>query len=319
MNSGKPSSPAETFRPLDYLAPRYWPTWLGLGLLRLCALLPYRVLLWLGNAMGWLSYHLLPKRRHIAAVNLRLCLPELDDKARDALVREVFRSSGIAVFEGALSWWASDRRMRRLYRVEGLEHLAAAQRSGPDPARKQGVMLLGGHYTTLEISGRFLAYHVPELRPTYKPARNKLFGAVMVRNRRRLFDELLNSTDLRAMLRSLKGGKVCWYAPDQDFGRERSVFAPFFGVPTATLTSTARLARRAGVPVVPLYSERLPGAQGYLLRLTPALDGFPSDDEFADATRVNQVIEAQVRRTPGQYLWLHRRFKTRPEGEAAVY
>lgn len=307
------------FTPLAFLAPRYWLTWIGLGLLRLSALLPYRVLLLLGGGLGWLSYHLMPARQRIAERNLRLCMPALDDPARDALVRETFRSSGIALFEGALSWWAPDWRLRRLYRVEGLEHLRAAQRSGPDPSRPQGIILLGGHFTAMEISGRFLAFHVSTLRPTYKPAHNRLFGAVVVRARCRLFDDLIDSTDLRALLHSLKDGKVCWYAPDQDFGRERSVFAPFFGIPTATLTITARLARCAGVPVVPLYFERLPGAQGYLLRLGPALEGFPGNDDVAAAAQVNATIEAQVRRTPGQYLWLHRRFKTRPDGEPGLY
>ena len=296
-----------------FLAPRYWPTWLGLGLLRLAMLLPYPAMLALGRGLGSLLYRLVGSRRHVASVNIRLCFPDLDEAARQRLVRESFVAAATSLFEGVLSWWAGDARLKPLYRIEGLEHLEAARALG------RGVILLGGHYTTLEISGRFLAFHVEGLQPIYKPARNALFEAVMANSRKRLFDNLLPSADMRTIVRNLKKGKVVWYAPDQDFGRERSVFAPFFGVPTASLISTARLAKLSGAPVVPFYSERLPGKQGFLLRLAPPLEGFPSGDDLADATRVNQVIEEQVRKVPEQYLWLHKRFKTRPEGEADVY
>lgn len=296
-----------------FLAPRYWPTWVGLALLRLSLVLPYPVMLWLARGLGILLYHLVGSRRHIAEVNIRLCFPDLDDAARRRMVKESFIAAATSLFEGALSWWASDDRLKNLYRIEGLEHLEAARSQG------RGVILLGGHYTTLEISGRFLAFHVAGLQPIYKPARNKLFEAVMASSRKRLFDDLLPSADMRTIVRNLKKGKVVWYAPDQDFGRERSVFAPFFGVPAATLISTSRLARLSGAPVVPFYSERLPGSKGFLLRLAPALGAFPSGDDLADAARVNQVIEQQARKVPEQYLWLHKRFKTRPEGEADVY
>ncbi len=296
-----------------FVALRYWPTWLGLGLLRLSLLLPYSVMLLLGRGLGNLLFRLVGSRRHIAEVNVRLCFPEQEETARQKLVKESFVSAAISLFEGALSWWASDSRIKKLYRIEGLEHLEAARAQG------RGVILLGGHYTTLEISGRFLAFHVEGLQPIYKPAHNKLFEAVMANSRKRLFDDLLPSADMRTIVRNLKKGKVVWYAPDQDFGRERSVFAPFFGVPTATLISTARLAKLSGALVVPYYSERLPGKEGFLLRLAPALTDFPSGDDLVDATRVNQVIEQQVRKVPEQYLWLHKRFKTRPEGDADVY
>jgi KDO2-lipid IV(A) lauroyltransferase len=287
--------------------------WVGLGVLRLCALLPYPILLLLGGGLGRLMYRLIPKRRHVARTNLRLCFPELDEAAREKLVRATFRAAAISVFENALSWWGGERRLRRLYRIEGLENYAAARAQG------KGVILLGGHYTTLEISGRFLAFHIDGLQPIYKRAHNPLYEAVMVRQRRRLFDDLLQSTDMRTIVRNVKAGKTVWYAPDQDFGRERSVFAPFFGVATATLTTTARLARLTGAPVLPYVSERLPGAQGYRVALLPALEDFPGGNDLADATRVNAVLEQQVRAMPEQYLWIHRRFKTRPEGEPDLY
>jgi KDO2-lipid IV(A) lauroyltransferase len=304
------SEPRQSAR---FLTPRYWPTWIGLGLLRLSLLLPYPAMLQLGRLLGSLLFHLVPSRRHVALTNLRLCFPEMAPARRRKLARESFIAAATSLFEGALSWWGSDRRLGKLYRIEGLEHLEQARSQG------KGVILLGGHYTTLEISGRFLAYHVDGLQPIYKPAKNPLFEAVMAGSRKRLFDDLVPSSDMRRIVRNLKQGKVMWYAPDQDFGRKQSVFAPFFGFPTATLTTTARLARLSGAPVVPYYSERLPGTAGFLVKLLPPLEGFPSGDDLTDARRTNRILEAQIERIPEQYLWLHKRFKTRPIGEPGVY
>ena len=295
-----------------FFALRFWPTWLGLGLLRLCSQLPYPLLLMLGKGIGGIIYHLVPKRRHVAQVNIAHCFPQLDPREQQRLVRESFDSSAIALFEGGMSWLGSEKRLRQLHRIEGIEYLQRALSQG------KGAILLGGHYTTLEISGRLLAFHTDRIYPIYKPARNPLFDAVMVTARKRLFDGLLDNSDMRTILRTLKQGGIIWYAPDQDFGTERSVFAPFFGVQTATLTTTARLAKLSAAPLLPFYSQRLPGTAGYLLKIMPPLEHFPSGDDVADATRVNQVIEAGVREAPGQYLWVHRRFKGRPGGYTRI-
>ena len=302
----------QAFIPSHFVAPRHWPTWLGLGLMWLVALLPWSLQIHLGAALGSLLYHLIRSRRQVADINLRHCFPKMAATERDQLVRDTFRASAISIFEGGMSWWGSDRRLLPLYQIEGLEHLEAARAQG------RGVILLGGHYTTLEISGRFLAYHVEGLQPIYKPAKNPLFEAVLAHSRKRLFDDLLNSTDMRTILRNLKKGKVVWYAPDQDFGRERSVFAPFFGVPTATLNTTARMARLSKAPIVPYTSERLADGR-FMIRLQAALENFPSGDDLEDASRTNRILEEQIRRVPAQYLWLHKRFKTRPEGEPGFY
>lgn len=301
------------FRPSEFLAPRHWPTWMGLGLARLGAALPYSWQLGISRLLGHLAYRLAGSRRRVARINIDLCFPEKTTEERERLVRENFVSSAMVLFETGLSWWGGDRRLRGLHRAEGLEHLEAAAALG------KGVLLLGGHYTTLEISGRFLAFHRPDVWPVYKRAHNPLYEAVMTASRRRVNGGLLPNSDLRAVVRTLKAGKVVWFAPDQDFGRERSVFAPFFGVPTATLTSIARLARLSGSPVLPYYSERLPGGEGYLIRVGAPLANFPTGDDLADATTVNRTIEEQARKAPEQYLWLHKRFKTRPVGEADPY
>ncbi len=297
----------------DYLAPRFWFTWIWLGLLRLLVLLPYPALMWLGRQTGILSYRLIKRRRHIARVNVQLCFPTLSADDQERLVRNSFIAAGKAIFESAFAWWASDKRFKLIYSIEGLENLRAAEALG------KGVLLLGGHYTTLEISGRIIAPDVPGLYPTYRPARNKLFEEVMARARTRIHNGLIRSADLRRIMKKIKQGNVVWYAPDQDFGRKRSVFAPFMGVATTTLTLTAHIAAATGCPVVPLFSERLADDSGCRVRFAPMLTNFPTGDDVADATTVNQVIEQQIRRTPDQYLWLHRRYKTRPHGEPDVY
>ncbi len=295
-----------------YLAPRHWPMWTGLGLLWLGSRLPYGVQMALGRRLGDLSRLLLPARRRVVETNLRLAFPELGPAGRRRLLAEHFRAAGMALFEGALAWWAPQARLQGLLKeVEGEEHLEAAMAAG------RGVLLLGGHYTTLEIAGPLVLTLCPVV-PTYKPARNPLFEAVMRRARERRFPALLPSRDMRAIIRTLRAGGVVWYAPDQDFGRRNAVFAPFMGVPAATLTLTARLARTSGATVIKLWHERLPEG-GYRLRFSPPWEGYPSGDEEADATRYNRAVEEQVHRTPEQYLWLHRRYKTRPAGEPNPY
>ena len=304
---------ATTFKASDYLHPRFWPTWVGIGLLRLLAAMPYRLQLFIGRRLGDLAWMLSPRRRRVAHINLELCFPEFDTPARARLVRATFQSVGITLAETALSWWGSEAKLKRLYRIEGVEHLDAALQQG------KGAILLGGHYTTLEISGRLLAFHTDALQPIYKPARNELFNALMVASRTRLFDGLLGNKDMRTILRSLKDNKVVWYAPDQDFGRAQNVFAPFMGITAASLNMTPRLAKVSRSPVLPFYSQRLADGEGYLIRILPAFEDFPSGDDVADTTRINAAIERQVRDAPDQYLWVHRRFRTRPPGEQDLY
>ena len=281
--------------------PASWFTWAGMGLLWLLIQMPTSWLQRLGRGLGLGLYALMPGRRHIARTNLQLCFPELSDREREHLVRENFASSAMAIFEALLGWWGSDQRIAALYTVEGEENLAAARADG------NGVILLGGHYTTLEISGRFFGPHVKGIYPIYKPAKNPVVELLMVRARKRYFDDLLPNSDLRGAIRQLRRGNVTWYAPDQDFGRRDTVFAPFMGVPAASLVATARLAKLGRAKVLPFYSQRLADGR-YLVRIEPALENFPSGEDVADATAINRVIEQQVRRAPEQYLWIHKRF-----------
>jgi KDO2-lipid IV(A) lauroyltransferase len=291
---------------------RYWPTWGGLGLLWCLSKLPWTWQLVIGRRIGKLFCRFSSRRRHIAATNLLLCFPELTVAAREKILLEQFASLGIGVMEMAMSWWGHDRRLKKLARLEGLEHLQRALEQG------KGVILLSAHFTTLEIGGRLLSMHAP-FHVMYRNHKNAAFEATLQAARTRHFEKAIPRGDLRGMLKSLRENIPVWYAPDQDYGREQSIFVPFFGINTATITGTSRLARISKAPVVPFFQTRLPGTQGYQLTLYPALDDFPGASIEADTRRINDIIEARVREQPGQYLWAHRRFKTRPEGEPGVY
>jgi KDO2-lipid IV(A) lauroyltransferase len=297
---------------LAWLGPRYWGTWAAVGLLRLGVSLPYAWHLALGRALGRALYATQGRRRRIAERNLALCFPDGAPEARARLLHSSFESLGIAFFEVALAWWGSDRRVAALGQVHGLEHLDQGLERG------RGAILLSGHFTTLELGARLLRLH-RGFRPMYRPSRNPVWDRIMLRSRERHVERAIDRRDVRGTLRALRANEPVWYAPDQDYGREHSVFVPFFGVPAATITATARLAALSGAPVLPFFQERLPGGRGYRVTLDPPLEGFPSGDEAADAARINRIIEERVRAHPEQYLWTHRRFKTRPPGAPGWY
>jgi len=303
---------------LPLLAPRHWPTWLGAGLLRALAVtLPVDALIALGRGLGRFSLPFAGRRREITAINVGLCFPALSEAERQDLVRRHFESLGIAVFEFCLGWWAPDARLEDRVRVEGLENLRAAFERG------KGVILLSAHFTTLEIGGRFLAMHTRglPLNVMYRRSDNPVVERVLRDRRRHHFGEPIGRDDVRAMLRALKKNETVWYAFDQNYkgNRKNRVFAPFFGIAAATNTATSRLAQATGAAVVPFFTRRLPDGKRYVQRIDPPLADFPSGDPAADAARLNALIEGWVKEAPEQYLWSHRRFRTRPKGETRFY
>jgi KDO2-lipid IV(A) lauroyltransferase len=300
------------FKPSRFLHPRHWPTWLMLGLMWLAAQLPYRAQLALGSALGMLMYALARRRRQITQINIDVAFPHYNAAQRHQLLLQSLRNSAISLMEIGLSWWGDEKRLNNLLHLEGLEHIQAALQQG------KGVILLGGHFTSLIIAGRLLALRLP-FNILIKQARNPLFEAVMHYYRSRQYHGVIDLADMRRLIKALHNNEVCWYAPDQDLGREKSVFAPFMGVQTATLKSTAKLAKATGATVVYIDYERLPGSQGYRLKIHPPLEDFPGGDDVEDARRVNALIEQHVHQVPDQYFWVHRRFKTRPPGEAEFY
>jgi len=299
--------------PMRLLHPKYWPLWLIYGVFRLIVtLLPYNLLIGMGKALGVLGYGLMRRRRRIAEVNIRLCFPEWSPQQQKQLVRDNFKSAGATVFETLMSWWVSDDKLKHLCHIEGLEHLQAANKAG------NGVILLTGHMSCLEMGCRLLLFHHP-FAGMYKRHRNEFIEYIMHKSRVQHCNLTLQHDDIRGMLKTLKRNQVVWYAPDQDLGINRSVFAPFMGVQTATIVATSRFAKMSGATVVPYFPRRLPGGKGYNITILPALKNFPSNDEVENATRINALIAEHVRKAPDQYIWLHRRFKSRPEGQASVY
>jgi KDO2-lipid IV(A) lauroyltransferase len=238
----------------------------------------------------------------IARRNLELCFPEKPAVERKAILRTHFHSVAIGLFETAMSWWSSDERIRKLSTLEGREHLDAALAKG------KGAILLSAHFTTLEIGARALTARGPT-NIMYRPTRNLVLERFLAKNRSKHAKCAIPRDDIRTLISALKANEPVWYAPDQAYRKKGAQMVPFFGIAAATNTATSRLARMTGATVLPYFVERLPGSRGYRMTIMPALDDFPSDDAAADARRFNDLIEAHVRKVPGQYLWIHRRFK----------
>lgn len=274
------------------------------------AQLPFSLQMRIGQGLGWLSYHLARQRRHICEVNLRLCFPELSEEEKQALVKKTFIANGMGLIEIAICWYRNVEDYRDRLTVTGLEHLDKARAKG------RGVLLLCAHFSTLELGG-CLTNLVCPMDVTYRPNKNPLFQAAMLKGRKRHFERVLEREDVRGAMRSLKQGRVLWYAPDQDYGARHSVFVPFFGNEAATITATSRFARFNNSAVLFYRHYRNADNSGYHLEFGPELENFPSDDDVADARRINTLVEEAIRKNPDQYLWLHKRFKTQAAGKAA--
>jgi KDO2-lipid IV(A) lauroyltransferase len=295
----------------QFLHPRFWPSWLGLLLMRLSVYLPGRLQVWIGSTLGTLMRPFMGSRNHIARRNLALCFPEMSDGEREALLKQSTQTMGMMMIETAMSWWASDSKLLKRVRYEGLEHLEQAKAEG------KGVILLTGHFTSMELGGRLIMLKTPAY-VMFRHLKNALFNAVMMRARTYHSEGIVLRDDPRGMLRALKKNKVVWYAPDQDFGKRRAVFARFFGIQAATIVATARMVKMTGARIVPFVPRR--EADGsYTVTIGKAWEDYPTGDDMADAQRINDWLEQEIRQSPEQYLWMHRRFKTQPEGKGHLY
>lgn len=292
-------------------SPTYWPTWLGLGLLRLVNTLPFQTQLSVGKWLGLALFHIAPKRRHVVYINLKLCFKELNETQLQKMVRQVFIENGIGIIETAMAWWSPREDFRQRVTIEGKEHLEEALSKG------QGVILLGAHFSTLDLGGLLFSLFY-SLHTMYRPHNNLLMDQVITKGRLRSIDSMIDRSDFRSVLKALKRNEIVWYAPDQDFGPTNSVFAPFFEVPAATVPATARLAKMSKSPVIMLSHHRTIDGQ-YILRVHQPVEPFPLEDDVASATRINQEIEKGIRYEPTQYMWVHRRFKTHPCGKNFIY
>ena len=303
----------EERKPLyHFWAPKHWPIWFGLLLLRLSCFLPYRVQLGAGKALGRVIHRAIPKRRAIVRRNLALAFPELPADERNALALRHFEALGASIMELALARWGSDRKHRALTRIEGVEHIENAVRDG------RGIIFLSAHFTTLELSGRVLKMNCPPFDLVYRKFRNDFLTEIIRTTREICGRQTIEKNDIKRMVRSLRQGTPVWYAPDQSYNGKQSAVVPFFGVPAMTNVATSTLARLGRAVTLPYLPRRLPEG-GYVITIKPPLENFPSDDPVADTEQYVAVLEEHIRQCPDQYYWIHRKFKNLPEPHPDFY
>jgi len=295
------------------LHPRHWLTWLGIGALWLIVQLPYSVIYRLGTGLGRLSLRLMRRRATIAYRNLELCFPQMSETQRHEMVVKNFESVGMGLMETGMAWFWSNRRVAQWSRTQGIEPVKALLE------QKQGILLIGVHFLTLELGARIFGMSTPGIG-VYRPNDNPLLDWLQTWGRLRSNKTMLDRKDLKGMIRALKNGDIIWYAPDHDYGPRNSVFVPFFAVEQAATTSgTWMLEKMSKAHVVPFVPRRKPDGQGYDLIILPPEDNPPLESAEATAAWMNKIVEKCILMAPEQYMWLHRRFKTTPEGVPSRY
>lgn len=297
------------------LHPRYWLTWFGLSLLYLLVLLPYPVIYRLGTLLGRFSMPFLKKRVSITQRNLVLCFPDMSKTDRDQLVKKNFEAAGLGLFETGMAWFWPDWRIKRWSSISGLEHLQQAKLK----YQNQGVLLVGLHFFTLELGARIIGINIPGIG-VYRPHNNKVMEWIQTWGRLRSNKAVIDRKDLKDMVRNLKQGEIIWYAPDHDYGPRNSVFVPLFAVDqAATTTGSYLLISMAKAAVIPFTPHRLANGKGYQVIIQPEVENFPIGNKIETAAFMNKLVEKQITGAIDQYMWLHRRFKTRPAGQPSMY
>ena len=274
--------------------------------------LPLPLLGRLGNMIGSLLFLIMAPRRKITLINLRLCMPELSDQQRHQLARHHFQCYTRSIFERGILWWASERRLRRLIQVEPGVPLADFG-AGP-------LILLCPHFVCLDVAGVAIALEASACS-VYTQQQNSVFDEALRRGRERFHPVKIftRGAGIKPVIRAMREGLPFFMLPDMDFGARDSAFVPFFGIPAATLTATARIAAATGAGVIPVIATYLPGYRGWKVRFYPRWEAYPGPDIIAATARMNAFIEAEIRLAPAEYLWTHKRFKTRPPGVPDLY
>ncbi|MDD2700115.1 MAG: lipid A biosynthesis acyltransferase [Sideroxydans sp.] len=285
---------------------------LGVFIFWLMHFLPFRVIVAIGNGLGEIMYRLAGSRRRIGRINLALCFPTMSEAERERLLHEHFRMFMRGLIERTILWWSSAARINSLIRVEGAEHFEAVK-------DKQAILLLP-HFVGLDVAGQWITQRA-DIVCMYSNQKSPYLTQLLKDKRSRFGSQLLCSRQqgLRPLLKGLRSGHPLIYQPDQDQGIKDGAFVPFFGIPAATMTSLPRIAQMTDSKVVPVVARVLPGNEGYALTFYPAWENYPSGDDVADTRRMNEFIEQRALEMPEQYFWLHKRFKTRPEGEPKFY
>lgn len=294
----------------SFIAPKYWPTWIGVGLLTLIAFLPFRLRLFWGSMLGKMLFVFAKERRYIVATNIKLCFPELNKTDQEQLVKNCFIENGRGLIDTLVGWFRNPKQFQTMLDIKNVEVLDNALAKG------KGVVLLGAHYTTLDFSANLVSLQIP-FAVTYRPHKNALFDAFMLRGRLKNTNGVFDRYDIRGTVRHLRKNNIIWYAPDQDYGENHSVFAPFFGNPAATITAASRLAKFNNSPVLLARHHRNDNTGKYEIEFYPFPEDYPGSDDVDDATYMNQQLEKVIRLYPAQYMWTHKRFKTQAAGKPA--
>ncbi|KAA3638650.1 MAG: LpxL/LpxP family Kdo(2)-lipid IV(A) lauroyl/palmitoleoyl acyltransferase [Proteobacteria bacterium] len=297
------------------MRPSYWrhfPAWFVYALLWLMSQLPYRVLRIIGGFLGWLIGSVFHIRKQVISRNIQACFPQLTAQQQKHLIKANYKETGYMVSQTLYAFFHRSNRLFNQLTITGEHNLQDCL------DKNQGVLLVSGHFTALDIGGRALCQRHP-VAGVYRPHKNPVMEYVVTRARTSYAQDMFARDRLKSIVKHLKKGGVIWYAPDQDYRRGHSLFSDFFGVPASTITATHQLARLSGAKVLFYSVKRIAEAPYYQLHISPELENFPSDDAQADTDRINQGIEAMVKQAPEQYLWLHKRFKTRPPGQADFY
>ncbi|BCV56867.1 lipid A biosynthesis lauroyltransferase [Shewanella algae] len=294
--------------------PKFWLLWLAVGLARLTLLLPLKWQMKLGSGIGLLAMKLAGSRVNTAKRNLELCFPQMSEAERETLLRRNFQETGKAIFDTINAWWWSNDKVQKHMQIKGQEHVEQTLAAG------QGVILFAVHCLPLEMGARIFGQFQPGVG-VYRPHNNPVMEYLQVKGRLRSNKALVPKRDLRQMVRCLRNPDVIWYTADQDFGRSSAIFIPFFAVPdAATITGGTILAKLGKAKVLPFFVERNADDTGYNIEIQAPLDNFPGENEVEDAKRGNGIVEQLISRNPAQYMWLHRRFKTRPnESDPSLY
>ncbi|WP_235826898.1 lysophospholipid acyltransferase family protein [Facilibium subflavum] len=299
----------------QWLLPKYWGVLLFVGFGRLFVCLPFSWQLKFGRLLGRLSYPFLKRRKHITMTNLRVAFPEKSQQELQALCKKCFESIAISGIEMMIAWFMPKRRFAKIKMdTHGMENFENAH-NDPNTA----ALMLGCHFTCMEVIGRYIGEHYKPFYLVYQKHKSVAFEHVMTGARQAYVTQCLQRKNVVSIVKALKRKSSVWYAPDQDFGRERSIFVPFFGTNCATLVATSWLADKTGAKVIPCYYVRKDDLSGYDIFVLPALENFPSGDDYQDARRYHEFLEAAIKQHPDQYLWQHRRYKTRPSGEGTIY
>ncbi|MEO1890334.1 MAG: LpxL/LpxP family Kdo(2)-lipid IV(A) lauroyl/palmitoleoyl acyltransferase [Candidatus Thioglobus sp.] len=294
----------------NFYHPKFIPTWFLIGFMKLGTKLPFAAQVFIGTGIGRLLYPLLSRFRKIAFINIAHCFPDKSSIEVESLVKQNFEAIGISLFETANAYFGKSEKIQKLITIHNEHHLTDALN------KKQNVIILAAHFMPLMLGSRALLLK-HKVANIYRPQNNALFDEAMRKGFVSNGATMIKTKDTRTMMKTIKSGLPIWYAPDQDLGEKNSVFAPFFNIQTATIAATARLAKTPNTVVIPYFFIRTD--KGYAMSFDAPLKDYPSSDAVDNATRTNQILHDQILKAPEQYLWIHKRFKTRPKGEAYFY